>query len=118
MTHYSVLEKSGFKVMKVNFYQDIASGVELVRSHLALESADYAPTTESNAHPTERHLRNLQTTLPTSSSCDMYVNALIPALVIRAGLARPRLDLTRHLSETVEVRRAGHQVPQPRPRPT
>lgn len=38
---YSVLEKPGFKVMKVNFYQDIASGFELVRSHLALEGADY-----------------------------------------------------------------------------
>src|SRR5262245_57156703 len=28
--------------MKVNFYRDIASGFELVRSHLALEGADYA----------------------------------------------------------------------------
>ena len=42
VTRYSVLEKQGFKVMKVNFYRDIASGFELVRSHLALEGADYA----------------------------------------------------------------------------
>jgi hypothetical protein len=42
VTRYSVLEKPGFKVMKVNFYRDIASGFELVRSHLALETADYA----------------------------------------------------------------------------
>jgi DNA helicase HerA-like ATPase len=42
VTRYSVLEKAGFKVMKVNFYRDVASGFELVRSHLALEGADYA----------------------------------------------------------------------------
>lgn len=38
---YSVIEKPGFKVMKVNFYEDLASGFELVRSHLATETADY-----------------------------------------------------------------------------
>lgn len=41
VTRYSVLEKPGFKVMKVNFYRDLMSGFELVRSHLALETADY-----------------------------------------------------------------------------
>ncbi len=41
VTRYSVLQKNGFKVMKVNFYNDILSGFELVRSHLALETADY-----------------------------------------------------------------------------
>lgn len=40
-TRYSVLEKRGFKVMKVNFYQDIQAGFELVRSHLDLDTADY-----------------------------------------------------------------------------
>jgi hypothetical protein len=38
---YSVLQKAGFKVMKVNFYQDFLSGFELIRSHLALDTADY-----------------------------------------------------------------------------
>jgi len=38
---YSVLEKPGFKVMKVNFYRDIQAGFELIRSHLALDGADY-----------------------------------------------------------------------------
>ncbi len=38
---YSVLEKPGFKVMKVNFYRDIEAGFELIRSHLALDGADY-----------------------------------------------------------------------------
>ena len=38
---YSVLQKPGFKVMRVNFYKDILSGFELVRSFLSLESADF-----------------------------------------------------------------------------
>lgn len=38
---YSVLEKPGFKVMKVNFYQDIIAGFELLKSYLADEPGDY-----------------------------------------------------------------------------
>ena len=40
---YSVLEKKDFKVMKVNFYNDIQSGYELIRSHLQKEkgAGDY-----------------------------------------------------------------------------
>lgn len=38
---YSVINKPGFKVMKVNFYSDILSGFELVKSHLADEDGDY-----------------------------------------------------------------------------
>lgn len=41
VARYSVLEKPGFKVLKVNFYNDVASGFELARSHLSLETADY-----------------------------------------------------------------------------
>jgi DNA helicase HerA-like ATPase len=41
VTRYSVLEKSDFKVIKVNFYRDIQSGFELIRSHLSLENVDY-----------------------------------------------------------------------------
>jgi len=40
-TRYSVIPKNGFKVMKVNFYNEIVSGFELVRSHLAEENGDY-----------------------------------------------------------------------------
>src|SRR5207253_2823864 len=40
-TRYSVISKPGFKVMKVNFYQDVESGFELVRSYLAEETGDY-----------------------------------------------------------------------------
>lgn len=38
---YSVLNKEGFKVMKVNFYNDIEGGFELIKSHLADEGGDY-----------------------------------------------------------------------------
>lgn len=33
VTRYSVLEKPGFKVMKVNFYSEIESGFELIKSY-------------------------------------------------------------------------------------
>lgn len=57
VTRYSVLQKPGFKVMKVNFYRDVESGFELIRSHLANDTADYvksflsvdfAPPSDSN----------------------------------------------------------------------
>lgn len=38
---YSVLEKPGFKVLKVNFYKDYLSGFELVKSFLSETSGDY-----------------------------------------------------------------------------
>lgn len=38
---YSVLEKEDFLVMKVNFYEDILAGFELVKSHLAQKSNNY-----------------------------------------------------------------------------
>jgi DNA helicase HerA-like ATPase len=34
VTRYSVLEKTGFKVMKVNFYKDVSSGFELIKNYL------------------------------------------------------------------------------------
>jgi len=41
VTRYSVIPKEGFKVMKVNFYRDILSGFELIRSHLETDTSDY-----------------------------------------------------------------------------
>ena len=41
VTRYSVLQKPGFKVMMVNFYEDIQAGFELIRSYLSLDGADY-----------------------------------------------------------------------------
>ena len=38
---YSVIPKPNFKVMKVNFYNDLLSGFELVKSYLAEDNADY-----------------------------------------------------------------------------
>jgi len=41
VTRYSVLEKKGFKVMKVNFFKEIFVGFELICSLLADEKGDY-----------------------------------------------------------------------------
>ena len=41
VVRYSVLDKEGFKVLKVNFFNDIEFGFELVRSYLERESSDY-----------------------------------------------------------------------------
>lgn len=38
---YSVLEKKDFKVMKVNFYNDIIEGFELIQSHLSDDNSNY-----------------------------------------------------------------------------
>jgi DNA helicase HerA-like ATPase len=38
---YSVLEKTGFNIMKVNFYKDLLSGFELIKSHLINDITDY-----------------------------------------------------------------------------
>ncbi|GAB3713009.1 DUF87 domain-containing protein [Spirosoma flavus] len=38
---YSVISKPDFRVMKVNFYNDVESGFELVKAYLAEESGDY-----------------------------------------------------------------------------
>lgn len=40
-TRYSVLEKSGFKPLKINFFTNIIAGFELICSFLSNESADY-----------------------------------------------------------------------------
>ena len=40
-TRYSVLDKTGFKVLKANFYNEINTGFEMIRSLLAEDNADY-----------------------------------------------------------------------------
>jgi hypothetical protein len=40
-TRYSVLEKPGFKVLKINFYNELETGFELISSLLSEESGDY-----------------------------------------------------------------------------
>ncbi len=41
VVRYSVIEKKGFDVLKVNFYKDITSGFELTCSHLSRDTSDY-----------------------------------------------------------------------------
>lgn len=40
-TRFSVIEKEGFNVLKINFFSDIVDGFELVRSLLSEEKGDY-----------------------------------------------------------------------------
>lgn len=40
-TRYSLLEKPGFEVMKLNFYQDIEAGFGLIQSFMSEEPGDY-----------------------------------------------------------------------------
>ena len=63
VTRYSVLHKEGFTVMKVNFYKQIQSGFELVKSFLYDESGDYVKSllaidlTEPEQSDTSAHIR-------------------------------------------------------------
>ncbi len=41
VSRYCTLPKEGFRIMKVNFYRDVLSGFELVRSHLAASQGTY-----------------------------------------------------------------------------
>src|SRR6266487_1555797 len=52
-TRYSVMEKPGFKVMRVNFYTDVGAGFDLVRSHLVEELGEIVEQTAG----TSRHIR-------------------------------------------------------------
>lgn len=40
-TRYSTVKKDGFKVMKVNFYEDIIPGFKIICDHLSRDDADY-----------------------------------------------------------------------------
>lgn len=43
VVRYSVLERQGedFKILKVNFYNDVLGGFELIQSHLSADTGDY-----------------------------------------------------------------------------
>ncbi len=41
VTRYSIEQKEGFKVMKLNFYQDIAEGFHLIQNHLKDDGSIY-----------------------------------------------------------------------------
>jgi DNA helicase HerA-like ATPase len=41
VTRYSILEKNGFKVMKLNFFADVVAGFEMLRSRLQDDKAIY-----------------------------------------------------------------------------
>lgn len=70
VTRYSVIEKPGFKVMKINFYQDVGAGFDLIRSLLeATDTSDYVrsfcaidltpPDAETDESTKTRQLRKI-----------------------------------------------------------
>lgn len=68
VTRYSLLQKEGFKVMKLNFYRDILAGVEMIRSNLQDDTAiytqaflnvDWETPDEEDKSATVRHSRRL-----------------------------------------------------------
>lgn len=86
VTRYSVRQKPGFKVMRVNFYRDVQAGFEMVRSALALEGGvDYVgsflavdltePEDETDHSATTRHGR---------------VRAAYQCCLYKAGLKAPQ----------------------------
>ncbi|MFN8475898.1 MAG: DUF87 domain-containing protein [Anaerolineae bacterium] len=66
---YSTINKPGFKVMKVNFYNDIEAGFELICSGLGTENSDYvksfrsmdlsSPEDQGDFSAATRHARKL-----------------------------------------------------------
>jgi hypothetical protein len=113
VVRYSVLEKPGFKVMKVNFYKDVESGFELIRSFLGMDTSDYVssfmsidltpPEDATDKSAKTRHERKLACYLAClykagfkvpsgfkvkfSSSKDLVNNAIVPDLKPEDGIS-------------------------------
>ena len=111
---YSVMEKPGFKVMKVNFYNDVMAGFELVRSHLALEAGDYvqsfraielsAQTDKQDKSAITRHERKIAAYMcclhragfapPKGFKVKFSGNATLNGLVTASGTIDPAKGIT------------------------
>ncbi len=63
VTRYSVLEKPGFEVMKVNFYSQVEAGFELILHYLSDQTGDYIRsfTAIDLAQPEDEQDRSAQT---------------------------------------------------------
>jgi DNA helicase HerA-like ATPase len=68
VTRYSILQKPGFKVMKLNFYRQLLEGFEMIRSHLqddgtvytqAFLNVNWETPDPQDASATTRHERRL-----------------------------------------------------------
>jgi hypothetical protein len=83
---YSTIPKPGFKVMKVNFYRDVLSGFELVRSHLGQSTGNYI---ESFCAVDLTKPGDYSTNMASSTRYDRKVAAYLCCLH-RAGFPAPK----------------------------
>src|SRR5437667_11684919 len=101
---YSTISKPGFKVMKVNFFRDVASGLDLIKSHLMSSSGNYIESFRSidlkqpddyptNASAKTRYDRRLAAYL----CCLKSAGFAVPA-----GLAKIKFDGNKDLNELVQ----------------
>src|SRR3989449_2226948 len=101
---YSTISKPGFKVMKVNFFRDIASGLDLVKSHLMTSTGNYIESFRSldltqpddyatNASSKTRHDRRVGAYL----CCLKRAGFAVPA-----SLARVKFEGNKDLNELVQ----------------
>ena len=84
-TRFSTLSKDGFKVMKVNFYNDILAGFELVSNHLSGLTGNYIDSFRSI------DLNKPENYLPTSSEGTRYdrLKAAYLCCLYKAGFDLP-----------------------------
>jgi hypothetical protein len=101
---YSTIAKPGFKVMKVNFFRDVAAGLELVKSHLMTSTGNYIESFRSidlvqpddyntNAASKTRHDRRVAAYL----CCLKSAGFAVPA-----SLATVKFDGNKDLNELVQ----------------
>lgn len=61
VTRYSVLDKPGFKVLKVNFFNEIENGFDLIKSSLSEEKSNYIKSfTSVDMHEPENYDKPIQ----------------------------------------------------------
>lgn len=101
---YSTISKPGFKVMKVNFFRDVTSGLDLIKSHLMASTGNYIESFRSidltqpddystNKSSKTRHDRRVAAYL----CCLKRAGFAVPA-----GLAKVAFDGNKELNELVQ----------------
>lgn len=101
---YSTIEKPGFKVMKVNFFQDVAAGLDLIKTHLMASTGNYIESFRSidlaqpddyttNKSAKTRHDRRVAAYL----CCLKRAGFAVPA-----GLAKIKFDGNEDLNKLVQ----------------
>jgi len=84
VTRYSILDKPGFKVMKLNFFEDVVAGFEMLRSSLQDDKAIYTQAFMNvDWEPADPMDKSASTRFDRRKSC-------YQAILTAAGFARPQ----------------------------